>query len=171
MGNLMGEVFFKAAIGKTNFNGATQRVYEYELLNSSVRLDNLREEIRAVKHKISKKVLIMISAEELVNKPDEDKIMETLKNLYFELFQHHSVLEIVMAKPLPHPKTSEQYWTDFSVVNAAYYHLNLDLPASYKERVKLAETYQAVGRMSAEKERKRHLSVLRGSELIFETHH
>ncbi|KAK7584188.1 hypothetical protein V9T40_005151 [Parthenolecanium corni] len=157
MGNLMGEAFFKAATGETNFNGVTRRTYEYELLNPSIRLDNLRDKIRGAKHKISKKVLIMLSGEELVTKPDKDRIMELLKNVYFELFQHHSVLEIVMAKPLPHPETSEQYWTDFSIVNAAYYHLSLDLPAPYKERVRLAETYQAVGRMSAEKERKRHL--------------
>ncbi|KAK7604945.1 hypothetical protein V9T40_006131 [Parthenolecanium corni] len=157
IGDSAGLMFFKANPGETNFTTALRRTYDFQLLNESIELNNLRDKIRKVDRRINRKVLIILSGQELMLNPVKLTISETLRDLYFELFQHHSAIEIIMAKPMPLPETSEKYWTAFSVVNAAYYYTQQELPTPYQDKVLLLETYKTLGKIDPDKSKKANL--------------
>ncbi|KAK7595540.1 hypothetical protein V9T40_013365 [Parthenolecanium corni] len=156
-GDFLAKSFFQGDAGNSNFNSANNRVFDYSLCGDGITLDNFCAKLRASKRKFGRKFLLMFSGHELIRMNDKEKLVDQLKALMVEMFEHHQVNILVIAKPLPLPEKEETYWANFSVINTIYYRALSVLPETYRKKVLLFDTFKAVGRLSQEKERKNNL--------------
>lgn len=157
VGDLMARTFHQSDSGNTNFSSATNRTYDYSVCGPEVTIANVSAKLRDLERNIGRRFVILFSGQDLIQVEDKEQLIDQIKSMLTDLFEHHQALQIVLAKPLPLPEKEEKYWTSFSVLNTVFYRAYEMLPEIYKKKTILIDTYKSVGRMLPAKTKKNNL--------------